>query len=57
MSMIQKEQGAERTALNVVAIGGGNGLSTLLYGLKRHVSPVTDRSGNSILVSDRNSLG
>ncbi|MGH9819427.1 MAG: gluconeogenesis factor YvcK family protein, partial [Pyrinomonadaceae bacterium] len=25
--------------VNVVAIGGGNGLSTLLYGLKRHVSP------------------
>jgi len=31
--------------LNVVAIGGGNGLSTLLYGLKRYVAPDGDFSG------------
>lgn len=29
----------EGNGLNVVAIGGGNGLSTLLYGLKSHVFP------------------
>ena len=37
--MGQTEQSSLDTGLNVVAIGGGNGLSTLLYGLKRHVSP------------------
>jgi uncharacterized cofD-like protein len=36
---------SERTGLNVVAIGGGNGLSTLLYGLKRYVAPDGDFSG------------
>jgi uncharacterized cofD-like protein len=32
-----------RTGLRVVAIGGGTGLSTLLKGLKRYVSPSADR--------------
>ena len=31
---------------NIVAIGGGNGLSTLLYGLKSHVFPDGDISGS-----------
>jgi len=37
--MIETEHPRVANGLNVVAIGGGNGLSTLLYGLKRHVSP------------------
>ena len=36
---------------NIVAIGGGNGLSTLLYGLKRHVFPDGDISGSIIKLS------
>ena len=36
---------------NIVAIGGGNGLSTLLYGLKRHVFPDGDISGSIIRLS------
>lgn len=37
--MSKIEQSSLDAGLSVVAIGGGNGLSTLLYGLKRHVSP------------------
>ncbi|HLG13848.1 MAG TPA: uridine diphosphate-N-acetylglucosamine-binding protein YvcK [Blastocatellia bacterium] len=40
--------GERNRGLNVVSIGGGTGLSTLLSGLKHHVakeSPPTDRSG------------
>src|SRR5712692_9402384 len=35
---------AERPTLRVVAIGGGTGLSTLLKGLKRYVSPPIERA-------------
>lgn len=37
---------SERTGANVVAIGGGNGLSTVLYGLKKHVQLHEDLSGS-----------
>ena len=42
MSMAENTEVLDRTGINVVAIGGGNGLSTLLYGLKRHVFPDGD---------------
>ncbi|MEP6847498.1 MAG: gluconeogenesis factor YvcK family protein [Acidobacteriota bacterium] len=44
-----------RKGLNVVAIGGGNGLSTLLYGLKDHVAasaPVIADLSAIVTVSD-----
>lgn len=37
--MAENERAMERQGLDVVAIGGGNGLSTLLFGLKQYVSP------------------
>src|SRR6476469_8981184 len=37
--MIETEHPRVANGLNVVAIGGGNGLSTFLYGLKQYVSP------------------
>lgn len=42
--MEQKNQTADRRGLNVVAIGGGNGLSTLLSGLKQFVLPGASRT-------------
>jgi len=38
--------------LRVVAIGGGTGLSTLLRGLRRHVTPVNPDSGEIGLIAD-----
>lgn len=37
----EPEETKQKRGLNAVAIGGGNGLSTLLYGLKQYVSPQT----------------
>lgn len=37
--------------MNVVAIGGGTGLATLLRGLKRHVAKSTDSRGNPAIHS------
>ena len=48
------DQGTEpRTALRVVAIGGGTGLSTLLRGLRRHVVlPLASEDPNACQISD-----
>jgi uncharacterized cofD-like protein len=42
--MVEETSSSVEKRKNVVAIGGGNGLSTLLYGLKRHVFPDGDIS-------------
>ena len=42
----------DKSALNVVAIGGGTGLSTLLRGLKRFVGRAGDPAPTGVTVSD-----
>lgn len=49
--MGERESVSNRTGISVVAIGGGIGLSTLLYGLKRHVLPEGDVSGSIVRLS------
>ena len=38
-----------KSSLNVVAIGGGTGLSTLLRGLKRYVAPAAEPNGQALI--------
>lgn len=55
--MSQIDENTQKPGLNVVAIGGGNGLSTLLYGLKSYVrnpqaSPGIARLSAIVAVTD-----
>src|SRR6185369_8670848 len=45
--MANQSMSVRRAALRTVAMGGGTGLSTLLHGLKSHVSVPGKTSGNS----------
>jgi len=49
--MIETEHPRVANGLNVVAIGGGNGLSTFLYGLKQHVSTAAGTSPEILKLS------